>query len=99
MKYFEKLKELFNIVIKKSNIKFFNKFRKLDESSYFESSYFEAYLHFLHNSVYYNRFSITINKHKIKGKYLNEKVNKWKNYGIFDKMFKLILDDYKKVYK
>jgi transposase len=63
--------------------------RKLDEVSYFE-----AYLHFLNNSIYYSRFSHTINGVTIKGKYLNEKVTKWANFLIFEKIHEKILTDY-----
>jgi hypothetical protein len=62
-----------------------------------ESDYFEAYLHFLDNSIYYSRFTYTINGKIIKEKYLNEKVNKWNNLGIFNKIHKYILDEYLKL--
>ena len=32
----------------------------------------------------------------IKGKYLNQKVNNWRRYGIFDQMYKSTLELYKK---
>jgi hypothetical protein len=49
-----------------------------------EHLYFEAYLTFLNNSTYLNRFTYNVNLYdKIKGKYLNEKNNKWNKFGIF----------------
>lgn len=59
-----------------------------------ESAYFEAYLHFLENSIYYSRFSFTINGKTIKGKYLNEKVTKWTNRNIFNMIYKKISETY-----
>ena len=56
-----------------------------------------AYLNFIDNSIYYVRFNTIINGKIIKGKYLDEKVNKWTSLGIFEKMFKIAKDDYKKV--
>ena len=88
MKSFEELIKLFKNITKNIFCKYSPK-RLLDESDYFE-----AYLHFLDNSIYYSRFTYTINGKTIKGKYLNEKVNKWNNLGIFNKMHKKILDEY-----
>ena len=59
-----------------------------------ESDYFEAYLNFLDNSIYYSRFSFTINGITIKGKYLNEKVTKWANRNIFNMIYKKISETY-----
>jgi hypothetical protein len=70
----------------------FNKYspkRLLDESIYFE-----AYLCFLNNSIYYSRFKYNSNGKNITGKYLNEKVNKWNKLKIFDKIYKCILKKY-----
>lgn len=91
MKSFEELIKLFKNITKNIFCKYSPK-RLLDESDYFE-----AYLHFLDNSIYYSRFTYTINGKTIKGKYLNEKVNKWNNLGIFNKMHKKILDEYLKL--
>ena len=76
MKYIDILKDSFVEAISNSEIKFSDKNRKLSELDYFE-----AYLIFIDNSIHYSRFSITIKDFHIKGKYLNEKVNKWANYG------------------
>jgi len=39
-----------------------------------EDQYFEAYLNFLNNSIYYSRFKYSLNNNIIYGKYLNQKV-------------------------
>ena len=67
----------------------YNPNRKLDEVRYFE-----AYLHFLSNSIYYSRFSYVIDGVTIKGKYLNEKVTNWANLSVFDKIYDKILKEY-----
>ena len=59
-----------------------------------DSAYFKAYLLFLSNSIYYSRFSHTVNGITIKGKYLNEKVTKWANLSIFEKIHNKLLNDY-----
>ena len=82
MKYSDNLIKLFTEIISKSDIKCSKLNRKLSESDYFE-----AYLRFIDNSIHYTRFNTIINGHKINGKYLNEKVNKWSKYCIFDKMY------------
>lgn len=94
MKYFDKLKKLFKICLSKSNLKFTNKNRILDEEIYFD-----AYLDFLNNSIHFSRYSKIINDHLITGKYLNEKVNKWQKYSIIQMMYTYILDEYKKKFK
>ena len=66
-----------------------NQNRKLDEVRYFE-----AYLQFLSNSIYYSHFSYVIDGITIKGKYLNEKVTNWANLTVFDKIYDLILKEY-----
>ena len=94
MKYIESLKKLFLESIKETKLKECeNKFRK-----HKEVDYFEAYIQFLNNSTHYSRFFTTINKKNINGKYLNEKVNTWKNNNVIDVMYKLILKKYKKYY-
>jgi transposase len=59
-----------------------------------EDQYFEAYLNFLNNSIYYSRFNYSINNNIIHGKYLNQKVNTWTKLKIFENMFKTIIDRY-----
>lgn len=61
----------------------------------YEIDYFNAYLDFMNNSIHYSRYSTMINGNIIKGKYLNEKVNKWNKSGIFKLMFERILNMYK----
>lgn len=64
-----------------------------------ETEYFSAYIDFINNSIHYSRYTTVINGHIIKGKYLNEKVNKWNKSGIFKLMFKRILDIYNSQHK
>jgi hypothetical protein len=78
MKYIDKIRDLFKSALKKSGLICSNKNRILTEIDYFD-----AYLDFIDNSVHYSRYSIIIKGHKIKGKYLNEKVNRWSEYGIY----------------
>ena len=94
MKHIDKLKNLFYSALSKSKLKCSNKNRLLNESDYFD-----AYLYFINNSVHYSRYTITIKGHNIKGKYLNEKVNKWSKYGIFSLMYNDILNNYKNNFK
>lgn len=95
MKYFDKLKSLFEKAIYELEYKnIFNKSRKFSEIEYFE-----AYLHFINNSIHYSRYEYIKNGKVIKGKYINEKVNKWTKYGIFKKMYQYVLYEYKKVNK
>jgi len=93
MKYRKKLKDLFINALTKSNLKCIEKNRLLDESDYFD-----AYLDFIHNSIHYSRYSINIKGRIITGKYLNEKVNKWRKYCIIDIMNQDILNEYKKTF-
>ena len=64
-----------------------------------ETDYFSAYIDFIDNSIHYSRYTTVINGHIIKGKYINEKVNKWNKSGIFKLMFERILNIYKSQYK
>ena len=91
--------ELFNQASTELNYKTYSLIsRKLSESDYFL-----AYLNFIHNSFHYCRYSMivsnnmTINNVLIKGKYLNEKVNKWARVGIFSKMYDICRTKYKKI--
>ena len=59
-----------------------------------EDQYFEAYLNFLNNSIYYSRFNYSINNNIIHGKYLNQKVNTCTKLKKFENMFKTIIDKY-----
>lgn len=94
MKYMDEIRELFKLALEKSELKCSHKNRTLDETYYFD-----AYLDFINNSVNYSRYKTTIKGHEIKGKYLNEKVNKWNNYGIFDIMYQIMLTKYTDVNK
>lgn len=94
MIYFNKIKELFKVSLLKSNLKCTNKNRVFDELDYFD-----IYLEFLNNSVHFSRFSKIINNHVITGKYLNEKVNTWRKYGIIKMMYNNILNIYKENFK
>ena len=90
MKYKNELVMLFNQAI--NNVKFpvyQSNARKLHESYYFL-----AYLSFLHNSIYYSRFSFLVNNVLISGIYLNEKVNAWSNAGIFTNMLQILRQKY-----
>jgi len=83
MKNFTLCKELFVQAMKDLKYsKYSNKNRILDEEDYFE-----AYLYFINNSINYSRFTYTIKDVTIKGKYLNEKVNRWTNAGLFKYMY------------
>lgn len=87
---FDKCKELFTRALNELNYKTCNShIRKLNGIDYFES-----YLHFIRNSIHYSRFEYTINGTCIKGKYLNEKVNKWQVAGIFKKMHEYAIKEY-----
>lgn len=95
MKFIDKLLKYFERAINELQYKHVqNRFRVLSEVDYFR-----AYLYFINNSIYYNRFEYFINDVKIKGKYLNEKVNNWIKNNIFIKIYEYILDDYKVVNK
>ena len=48
-----------------------------------EDSYFKLFLKFLDNSIFYSRHSSIYDEYIISGKYLNQKVNKWKKLNIF----------------
>ena len=93
MKYKEKLVNLFKNICNTA-IKCSIKNRKLSESDYFD-----AYLDFIDNSIHYSRFNTIIKGINIKGKYLNEKFNKWNNHNIFEKMYNVMLDKYKDIYR
>jgi hypothetical protein len=94
MKHDELLITLFKKVIGECDLKNSPKNRILDESDYFQ-----AYLEFCHNHIYYSRFNTVIKGQPIAGKYLNEKVNTWTKYNVFEKMFKEILEIYKDIFK
>ena len=91
MKHYSQLRKIFIDTLKKSNLKCSNLNRELDESDYFD-----AYLQFLNNSIHFSRFQTIIKGHLIKGKYLNQKVNNWRRYGLFDQMYSYTLQLYKK---
>jgi hypothetical protein len=56
MKYFDECKKLFDRAINDINYNnIYNETRKLDEIDYFD-----AYLHFIDNSIHYSRFNYSI---------------------------------------
>ena len=67
-----------------------------------ESQYFEIYLKFLSNSTYFSRFSYDIKIiknnehiiHTVTVKYLNEKINKWSTFNVFDLMYSKMINEY-----
>ena len=77
MKYIQELKQIFEKIISESDMKLSNKNRKLSEADYFE-----AYLIFCNNSIHYRHFTTVIKGEIIKGRYLNQKVNKWNFFKI-----------------
>lgn len=84
---------LFENAIKKCPRIFNNHTNRL----YNEVDYFRAYLDFLNNSIYFSRFKFVSKDILIKGKYLNEKVNRWNKFNIFNIMIKDLLTEYFKV--
>ena len=72
MIHFDECKNLFMRAINDLNYKnVANETRKIDEVDYFD-----AYLHFINNSIHYSRFNYLVGAILITGKYLNQKVNK-----------------------
>jgi len=60
-----------------------------------EKLYFISYLKFLNNSYSMIRYVDIIEDEKqINGKYLNEKVNRWTEKGIFKKMYQIMISKY-----
>ena len=60
-----------------------------------EKIYFTSYLKFLNNSYSMKRYvDIIEDKKIINGKYLNEKLNRWTNEGIFKKMYQIMILNY-----
>jgi hypothetical protein len=91
MKFFTKLINIFSKVISELKYKNINNMFRVHD----EADYFLAYLNFVNNSIYYSRFEFEINGKTIKGKYLNEKVNKWVKNGIFYKIYEYVMNDYR----
>ena len=93
MKITESFIDIFKEIIKKDEYK--DKFSESHNRRLLtETDYFRSYLFFLNNSIYYSRFTGSIKNISINGKYLNEKVNKWVNMGLFKKMYMTILRKY-----
>ncbi len=88
---YDKIILLFNQVYNNSTCNIDNDHHK---RKFKEEQYFEAYLHFLNNSIFYSRFEYSINGNIINGKYLNQKVNEWTKLQIFDNMFENIIKQY-----
>jgi len=90
MKEFDKIINIFKKTIQ--NIKCIH--NKHINRKIKEEDYFRTYLNFLNNSIYYSRFEYNFNGNIITGKYLNEKVNFWNKFKIFDKMYTSIITEY-----
>ena len=72
----------------------FIKTEKYSSRKYQEHIYFTAYLDFINNSTFYNRYTYSYNDVIITGKVLNNKVNMWRKLGIFDNIFNYFMNEY-----